>query len=82
MFTPIRRATPTCQSCHKRPALACVRGSWRVIKHHDVCRQCWRGFVDSGRAARVRRRAPIWRSEHSRSFDTRIQGFRHGVETR
>ena len=57
MIEPIRRARPACAWCHQRPALACVRGgSWRVIKRHDVCRQCWRSFVDALAAARLRPR--------------------------
>jgi len=49
----IRRARPVCRSCNRRPALACVRGAWRVVKHHDVCRQCWRSMTDSRRAGRL-----------------------------
>ena len=40
-----------CQSCERRPALTRIRGSWRVVKHHDVCRQCWRTFLDAARAS-------------------------------
>jgi len=47
MLRPIRRARPICRWCHRRPALARVRNQWRVVKHHDVCRQCWRSFMDS-----------------------------------
>jgi hypothetical protein len=47
MTRPIRRARPMCRHCHQRPALAFVRGRWRVVMHHDVCRQCWRGFMDA-----------------------------------
>jgi hypothetical protein len=54
MLQPIRRSAPVCQCCHKRPALACVRGSWRVIKDHDLCRQCWRGIIDSRLAGKTR----------------------------
>jgi hypothetical protein len=51
---PIRRIAPVCQICQKRPALACVRGIWRVLKDHDICRQCWRGYLDSRVACRAR----------------------------
>jgi hypothetical protein len=27
--------------------IARVGTKWRVVKHHDVCRQCWRSFMDS-----------------------------------
>ncbi len=53
MCTPIRHAQPLCLCCHRRPALARVRGTWRVVKHHDVCRQCWRSFMDSRAAAKL-----------------------------
>ena len=53
MTRPIRRARPMCRSCNRRPALACVRGEWRVVQHHDVCRQCWRSLMDSRRAERL-----------------------------
>jgi len=53
MTRPIRRARPMCRSCNRRPALACVRGEWRVVQHHDVCRQCWRSFMDSRKAERL-----------------------------
>ena len=52
MFIPIHRSRPTCLWCHRRPALTCIRGGWRVVKDHDVCRQCWRGFMNSRQAAR------------------------------
>ena len=55
---PIPRAHPLCSHCGKRPALASVKkGPWRVIPHHDVCRQCWRSATDSLQAARWARRA-------------------------
>jgi hypothetical protein len=51
---PIHRARPLCVWCRKRPALAQVRGgSWRVVKHHDMCRQCWRRMQDSFAAWRM-----------------------------
>ncbi len=53
MFHPIHRARPLCLHCHRRPALTRIRGSWRVLKDHDVCRQCWRSFMDSMRAWRL-----------------------------
>jgi hypothetical protein len=53
MLTPIHRARPVCLWCHRRPALARVRRGWRVVKHHDVCRQCWRSFMDSCAAAKL-----------------------------
>jgi hypothetical protein len=53
MVKPVHRARPLCMWCHRRPALACFRGEWRVIKHHDVCRQCWRSFMDARAAARL-----------------------------
>ena len=52
MTTPIQRHRPICSSCLRRPALARIRGTWRVVKHHDVCRQCWRTMIDSACAAR------------------------------
>jgi hypothetical protein len=63
----IRRARPICLECHRRPALAPIRGSWRVVKHHDVCRQCWRGFMDAGRAARLAAREAQARAATRRS---------------
>jgi hypothetical protein len=53
MFSTIHRARRICLWCCRRPALACVRGTWRVVKHHDVCRQCWRGFMDARAAAKL-----------------------------
>lgn len=53
MCTPIRHVQPLCLWCHRRPALARVRGAWRVVKHHDVCRHCWRSFMDSRAAAKL-----------------------------
>ena len=47
MTKPIPRARPLCLWCCRRPALAKVRGEWRVVKHHDVCRQCWRSLEES-----------------------------------
>jgi hypothetical protein len=46
MVCPIRRARPVCRWCYERPALTRIRGEWRVVKHHDVCRQCWRSWMD------------------------------------
>jgi hypothetical protein len=47
MIEPIPRARrPLCRRCYRRPAIACVRKQWRVVKHHDVCRQCWRSYMD------------------------------------
>jgi hypothetical protein len=37
----------------KRPAIACVRGKWRRLAHHELCRQCWKSAVDA-RDARLR----------------------------
>jgi len=45
--TPIRRARPICRHCGRRPAMTRIRGEWRVVKDHDVCRQCWRSWMDS-----------------------------------
>lgn len=53
MVQPIHRARPICVWCHRRPALASIRGTWRVVKHHDMCRQCWRSFIDAWKAART-----------------------------
>jgi hypothetical protein len=53
MLKPIHRARPICLWCNRRPALARVRGEWRVVKHHDVCRQCWRSFMDSRAASKL-----------------------------
>jgi hypothetical protein len=50
MTRPIRRARPLCLQCHRRPALTRIRGEWRVVKDHDVCRQCWRSWMDAIRA--------------------------------
>jgi hypothetical protein len=47
---PIRRARPICHRCWRRPALTRIRGEWRVVQHHDVCRQCWRSLMDAIRA--------------------------------
>jgi hypothetical protein len=44
---PIRRARPLCRQCGCRPAITQFRGEWRVMKDHDVCRQCWRSWMDS-----------------------------------
>jgi hypothetical protein len=49
---PIRRGRPTCKHCGRRPAITRIRGEWRVVKDHDVCRQCWRSWMDSLRAWR------------------------------
>lgn len=53
MLTPICRARRICRCCHRRPALARVRAGWKVVKHHDVCRQCWRSFMDSCAASEL-----------------------------
>jgi hypothetical protein len=50
MTRPIRRARPLCRHCYRRPALTSVQGKWRVVQHHDVCRQCWRSLMDAVRA--------------------------------
>lgn len=55
MVTPIHRARPTCVWCRRRSVLIPIRGSWRVVKHHDVCRQCWRSFMDGYAAWKLRR---------------------------
>jgi hypothetical protein len=52
MNVRILRSRPTCGLCGRRPALACVRGRWCVLPAHDVCRQCWRGIMDSTRIRR------------------------------
>jgi len=49
---PIRRARPLCRQCGCRPAITRIRGEYRVVKDHDVCRQCWRSWMDSIRAWR------------------------------
>jgi len=49
---PIRRGCRICMQCGRRPAITRVRGEWRVAKHHDVCRQCWRSWMDSLKAWR------------------------------
>jgi len=49
---PIRRARPICLQCGRRPAITRIRGEYRVVKDHDVCRQCWRSWMDSIRAWR------------------------------
>jgi len=48
--TPIRRGRPICLQCRRRPAMTRIRGEWRVVKDHDVCRQCWQSWMDSIRA--------------------------------
>jgi hypothetical protein len=48
--TPIRRGTPLCRCCYRRPAITRIRGEYRVVKDHDVCGQCWRSWMDSARA--------------------------------
>jgi hypothetical protein len=53
MIRPIGRARPVCRRCHRRAALACIGGKWRVVEHHDVCRQCWRSLTDAHYAARL-----------------------------
>jgi hypothetical protein len=53
MIEPIRRARPVCVWCHRRPTLASILGSWRLVARHDVCRQCWRSFMDACEAARL-----------------------------
>jgi len=65
----IRRARPMCRSCNRRPALACVRGDWRVVKHHDVCRQCWDSLMDSRKAERL---AALERDRRSVGRDSRF----------
>jgi len=50
---PIRRARPLCRHCYRRPAITQIRGEWRVLKDHDVCRQCWRSWMDSIHAWRM-----------------------------
>jgi hypothetical protein len=47
---PNHRARRVCMQCRRRPALTRIRGNWRVVKDHDLCRQCWRSFADSLRA--------------------------------
>ncbi|MGD0527717.1 MAG: hypothetical protein ABSE49_21470 [Polyangiaceae bacterium] len=62
----IPRARPTCQSCRRRPALTRIHGDWRVVKDHDVCRQCWRTFIDAARASMLPRSAGPTR--HARGY--------------
>jgi hypothetical protein len=66
------RARPVCLWCDRRPALARVRGTWRVVKHHDVCRQCWRSFMDACAAERLahdERMMAAHNSRHPRRFE-------------
>jgi hypothetical protein len=49
----VRHARPVCDECQRRPALARIRGTWVVLKDHDVCRQCWRKWMDARRAERM-----------------------------
>lgn len=65
MLIPIRRARRACVKCRCRPALARSHYNrvWRVMKDHDLCRQCWRSLMDSvwawrQRWAEPRRRLP------------------------
>ena len=39
-----------CQECQRRPARALVGGRWKQSKGHDVCDQCWRGFMEAAHA--------------------------------
>jgi hypothetical protein len=47
---PIRRGRPVCVQCRRRPAITRIRGRHRTAKDHDMCRQCWRSWLDSIRA--------------------------------
>jgi len=67
---------PICRGCNRRPALACVRGEWRVVKDHDLCRQCWRSLMDSRRAEKL---AALERDRRSTGWDSR-SGIVRGIE--
>lgn len=47
-----RNARPLCSQCHRRPAVTRLRGRHVVLQDHDVCRQCWRTWMDARRAGR------------------------------
>jgi hypothetical protein len=49
---PPRHARPICGECLRRPARARLRRGWVALKDHDLCRQCWRARMDSGRVLR------------------------------
>ena len=51
-----RHARPVCADCRRRPAITCIRGRHVVLDDHDLCRQCWRTRMDSGRATKLARR--------------------------
>ena len=51
---PIRRGRPTCLQCGRRPAITRIGDEYRVAKFHDVCRQCWRSWMDSVRLRATR----------------------------
>lgn len=53
-FQPTRCPRPSCANCRRRPALTRIRGEYRVVEGHDLCRQCWQSLLDS-RRARLRR---------------------------
>ena len=51
---PHRPARAVCSECLQRPAVTCLRGRRVVLKDHDVCRQCWRKWMDARAARRSR----------------------------
>ena len=45
------RYAPLCRNCHRRPARAQVGyRRWKVVKGHDLCRQCYASLCASFRA--------------------------------
>ena len=70
LLTPICRARPIYRCCNRRPALARVRGGWKVVKHHDLCRQCWRSFMDACAASELAYHERIRAEQDSRRRGT------------
>jgi hypothetical protein len=49
------RYAPLCRNCARRPAKSKLRGRWVVLKHHDLCRQCYESLLASFEASQLRR---------------------------
>jgi len=58
----VRRGRPVCAECRDRPALTRIHDRYVVKPDHDLCRQCWKSRIDSGKATRLARRALPGRS--------------------
>ncbi|HEY6459934.1 MAG TPA: hypothetical protein VIY73_07270 [Polyangiaceae bacterium] len=50
---PPRHARHLCSECHRRPAVARIRGRYVVLGDHDMCRQCWSARVDARHAEKL-----------------------------